>query len=174
MGESDGSSDQLVTLYQPLPDWALHKSLSASMVNHHVFSSAHTELEEDVSGQWNQRRPLHTYYMLNQYQRNSLVECYKTSSTTCSTEKTSKSVPTKACTIPPHMKKEKYFKSDVLLIGGEKGRSCNFINAKGTKSTILIPFHLLTETMKLYCINYYNIARRRLRECRAFAEEDGW
>ena len=50
--------------------------------------------------------------------------------------------------------KEKDFRSDVILIGGEKGRSCNFINAKGTKSTILIPFHLLTDTMKLYFINY--------------------
>ena len=29
--------------------------------------------------------------------------------------------------------KEKDFRRDVILIGGEKGRSCNFINAKGTK-----------------------------------------
>ena len=58
--------------------------------------------------------------------------------------------------------KEKDFRSDVLLIGGEKGSSCNFINAKGTKSTILIPFHLLTETMKLYCINYKREFRQRV------------
>ena len=50
--------------------------------------------------------------------------------------------------------KEKDFRRDVMCIGGDKGRSCNFTNAQSTKSTILIPFHLLTDSMKLYCINY--------------------